>query len=170
MSPVETHVAYWCRRYPSARPHREDITQEALLAAWLALQDYDEARGAMGAHLWQRMRVAVRRYLADAGVIRPSWAYRLEAVHVVGLDEAPQQATSDGPDGPLALREAWGCLVDGFSSRGFTTRQAEAMALVECGATFVEAGAAVGATKQAVEQWAKRAGVKSPFAWAREAV
>lgn len=170
MSHVETHVAYWCRRYPVARHHREDITQAAALAAWLALADFDEQRGTLGAHLWQRMRVAVRRYLADAGVIRPSWAVKLEVLHVVGMDEAPQQATPDGPDGPLALKEAWGVLVEGLRRQGCTARQAEALALVECGATFAEAGAAVGVSRQAVEQAARRVGVQSPLAWAREAV
>lgn len=157
MSHVARHVAWWMRRFPSARAHRDDVAQEAAVASWLALADYDAERGALATFAWRRMYSAVRGYLLRAGALRVV-GERLALV-AVASDEPEERDWDGGTEATVAAAEAWAALVGAYASRGFAPHHAEALARLDVGQTLAEAGAAVGVSRQAVHQLARRAGV-----------
>lgn len=158
MSHVARHVAWWMRRFPSARAHRDDVAQEAAVASWLALADYDAERGAaLATFAWRRMYSAVRGYLLRAGALRVV-GERLALV-AVASDEPEERGWDGGTEATVAAAEAWASLVGAYVSRGFAPHHAEALARLDVGQTLAEAGAAVGVSRQAVHQLARRAGV-----------
>ena len=160
MSIVDKHVAWWVGRYPQAESHREDLWQEAAVAHWLSARKYRDDRGAtLDTYAWRRMYVAARAYLGRAGVLS-GWR---ATTQVAAQGEAAEEVTKEGPDAPLVLAEAWGALLGGYERRGFTARHAEALARLDVGQTFAEAGAAVGISRQAVQQVAAKAGVHATF-------
>ena len=158
MSHVARHVAWWMRRFPAARAHRDAVAQEAAVASWLALADYDAERGAaLATFAWRRMYSAVRGYLLRAGVLRIV-SERLALV-AVASDESEERGWDGGTEAAVAAAEAWAALVGAYASRGFAPHHAEALARLDVGQTLAEAGAAVGISRQAVHQVARRAGV-----------
>lgn len=164
MSHIAAHVAWWMRRFPSARPHRDDIAQEAALAAWLAESDFDESRGAkLSTFAWKRMYGAVRSYLRQAGVLRFMHTKHIRIHEAVELTPLDEPGVDGGAEAAVIAGEAWGDLVAGYVSRGLAQHHAEALARLDLGQTFAEAGAAVGISKQAVHQVARRAGVHGTY-------
>lgn len=161
MRRVTKHVAWWMRRFPAARAHRDDVAQEAAVASWLALADYDAERGAsLATFAWRRMYSAVRGYLLRAGALRVV-GERLAIA--VASDEPEERGWDGGTEATVAAAEAWASLVGAYVSRGFAPHHAEALARLDLGQTFAEAGAAVGISKQAVHQVARRAGVHGTY-------
>jgi hypothetical protein len=122
---IEKHIAWWMARYPSARAHREDVTQEAQFAAWLAVAEFDESRGAkLESFAWRRMHTAVRLYLCDAGVLRRHGPSGVVAIRTVETDDAHQLESHDQADRPLLLTQAWAELVDVYRRRGYRASRA----------------------------------------------
>jgi len=165
MSAAAQHAAWWLRNIPASRPHRDDITQECVIAAWEAAADFDESRGVkLTTFAWRRMYGAVRAYLQAAGVIQ--WRVGRNGARSFAplqVADPPEMPGADRTDEPLVLAEAWGALIDGYTRRGFTAGHAEALARLDVGQTFAEAGAAVGLSRQRVHQVATLAGVHATF-------
>ena len=145
------HTAWWLRRYPSVSGLRDDIFQEASLAAWLARGAYKEGRASFHTFAFSRMRTAVRALLevGTGAVTRYARRGRGASVGHEGTAHLPSPLETDRP---TLLAEALTDLVGTYLRKGHTLRDAELLSRLELGQTLAEAGAAVGVTRQRAHQ------------------
>ena len=144
------HTAWWLRRFPHVSGLRDDIFQEASLAAWLARGAFKEGRASFHTFAFSRMRTAVRTLL-DVGTgivtrnVRRGDGARMSEVpaHLPALLETDQQTI---------IKEALAEFVGTYLRKGHSPRDAELLARLELGQTLAEAGGAVGVTRQRAHQ------------------
>lgn len=144
------HTAWWLRRYPRVAGLRDDIFQEAALAAWLARGTFKEGRASFHTFAFSRMRTAVRALLevGNGTVTR-----NLRRGGGAWTTEVPAHLPSSlETDRPTLMAEALTELVGTYLRKGLSPRDAELLARLELGQTLAEAGGAVGVTRQRAHQ------------------
>jgi DNA-directed RNA polymerase specialized sigma24 family protein len=144
------HSSWWIRRYPALHSLREDIAQEATLAAWLAGAAYREGRASFHTFAFPRMRTAVRAFLEVSSTV---CSRTVKAGRGSRLGDIPAAARSAlETDRPCLLREAADALLSLYRGRGNSMRDAEVLARLDLGQTLAEAGRAVGVSRQRAHQ------------------
>lgn len=144
------HTAWWIRRYPHVSGLREDIFQEASLAAWLARCSFKEDRASFHTFAFSRMRTAVRTLLeVGTGTV----TRYVRRGHSVRLGELSARLPSPlETDRSTLIAEALAEFVGTYRRRGHSQRDAELLARLELGQTLADAGGAVGVTRQRAHQ------------------
>lgn len=150
LSVARRHTAWWLRRYPSVSGLREDIFQEASLAAWLARSAFREGRASFHTFAFSRMRTAVRTLL-EVGTGTVTRHVRRCHGAFVGEVLAPFPSPLE-TDHPTIIAEALIELVGTYVRSGHSARDAELLARLELGQTLAEAGGAIGVTRQRAHQ------------------
>lgn len=144
------HTAWWLRRYPHASGLRDDIFQEASLAAWLARGAFKEGRASFHTFAFSRMRTAVRTLL-EVGT--GSVTRNVRRGHGAWMSEVPAHLPSPlETDQPTLIAEALAEFVGTYLRKGHSSRDAELFARLDLGQTLADAGRAVGVTRQRAHQ------------------
>lgn len=152
---AEVHTCWWLGRYPRLSSFRDDILQEARVAAWRARSRFRPELAAFATYVFNPMRRAVTAFFERQGVFRRGqWNWEITATATRALGASTLSRT----DRPTLLAEAANHLRHVVASRGghCAARDGEVVLLLVMGHEGVDAARRFGASKQRVNQIASR--------------
>lgn len=154
---AEVHTCWWLGRYPRLSSFRDDILQEARVAAWKARSRFRPELAAFATYVFNPMRRAVTAFFEKQGVFRRGqWTWEVTASSAAA--RALGASTTSRTDRPTLLAEAAKHLRNVVASRGgrCARRDADVVLLLVMGLEGVDAARRFGVSKQRVHQIANR--------------